>query len=300
MLYQEGWGVGSLKHSDTYSGGQSRSYARTYAPLRACGFSGFSPFTRPRVIAVAEGIPFDALTEGRVEKLYALKGEIVSRGVEAITGQQDARLPEAAVPARGGRTGGLRAALPLLRGAVPRCVPLAVPRRRVIDFLAADREAREGSILGLRPPRNTVGSLPPVRLLRRGGAARGRRHGSGRHDLPDEPGVPLALPHVRSLEEHARDADAEGRDPGADAIRAREAAFRERPEALQRGQFLRPRGDSEGGPRGDRLPRARFRARGRGMPSRARRRIEPEVSRSPRVARAFRSRWGSRRRTRRS
>ncbi|MGZ5430839.1 MAG: asparagine synthase-related protein, partial [Thermoanaerobaculia bacterium] len=86
MLYQEGWGVGSLKHSDTYTGGQSRSYARTYAPLRACGFSGFSPFTRPRVIAVAEGIPFDALTEGRVEKLYALKGEIVSRGVKAITG----------------------------------------------------------------------------------------------------------------------------------------------------------------------------------------------------------------------
>ena len=86
MLYQEGWGVGSLKHSATYSGGQSRSYTRTYAPLRACGFSGFSPFTRPRVIAVAEGIPFDSLTEGRVEKLYALKGEIVSRGVEAITG----------------------------------------------------------------------------------------------------------------------------------------------------------------------------------------------------------------------
>ena len=86
MLYQEGWGVGSLKHSDTYTGGQSRSYARTYAPLRACGFSGFSPFTRPRVIAVAEGIPFDALTGGSVEKLYALKGEITSRGVRAITG----------------------------------------------------------------------------------------------------------------------------------------------------------------------------------------------------------------------
>jgi asparagine synthase (glutamine-hydrolysing) len=86
MLYQEGWGVGSLKHSDTYSGGQSRSYARTYAPLRAYGFSGFSPFTRPRVIAVAEGIPFDALTEGSVERLYALKGEIVARGVKAITG----------------------------------------------------------------------------------------------------------------------------------------------------------------------------------------------------------------------
>jgi len=86
MLYQEGWGVGTLKHSETYTGGQSRSYARTYAPLQACGFSGFSPFTRPRVIAVAEGIPFAALTEGSVEKLYALKGEIASRGVRAITG----------------------------------------------------------------------------------------------------------------------------------------------------------------------------------------------------------------------
>ena len=29
MLYQEGWGVGKIKHSLTYSGGLSRSYART-------------------------------------------------------------------------------------------------------------------------------------------------------------------------------------------------------------------------------------------------------------------------------
>jgi asparagine synthase (glutamine-hydrolysing) len=86
MLYQEGWGVGSLKHSQTYTGGQSRSYARTYAPSRAFGFTGFSPFTRPRVVAVAEGIPFADLTQGSVEKLYALKGEIVARGVKAVTG----------------------------------------------------------------------------------------------------------------------------------------------------------------------------------------------------------------------
>ena len=32
MLYQEGWGVESIKHSLTYSGGQSRGYARSYAP----------------------------------------------------------------------------------------------------------------------------------------------------------------------------------------------------------------------------------------------------------------------------
>ena len=38
MLYQEGWGVDSIKHSLTYSGGQSRSYTRSYAPARLLGF----------------------------------------------------------------------------------------------------------------------------------------------------------------------------------------------------------------------------------------------------------------------
>jgi asparagine synthase (glutamine-hydrolysing) len=86
MLYQEGWGVGKIKHSLTYSGGLSRSYSRTYAPARHFGFRGFSPFTQPSVIAVAEGIPFITLTNYDVERLYQLKGEIVSRGVKAVTG----------------------------------------------------------------------------------------------------------------------------------------------------------------------------------------------------------------------
>jgi len=86
MLYQEGWGVGRIKHSLTYSGGLSRSYLRTYAPARHFGFAGFSPFTRPNVIEVAEGIPFERLTDMSVEKLYSLKGEIVARGVKAVTG----------------------------------------------------------------------------------------------------------------------------------------------------------------------------------------------------------------------
>jgi len=86
MLYQEGWGLGTMKHSQTYSGGLSRSYTRTYAPAHHHGFAGFSPFTRPAVIEQAEGIPFIALTDYDVEKLYQLKGEIVSRGVKAVTG----------------------------------------------------------------------------------------------------------------------------------------------------------------------------------------------------------------------
>jgi asparagine synthase (glutamine-hydrolysing) len=86
MLYQEGWGVGKLKHSLTYSGGLSRSYTRTYAPARRYGFEGFSPFTRPQVVSVAEAIPFIELTDYSVQRLYALKGEIVGRGVKAVTG----------------------------------------------------------------------------------------------------------------------------------------------------------------------------------------------------------------------
>ncbi len=88
MLYQEGWGVGKIKHSLTYSGGLSRSYTRTYAPAHHFGFLGFSPYTRPEVIAVAEAIPFIKLTDYSVEKLYSLKGEIVGRGVEAVTGMK--------------------------------------------------------------------------------------------------------------------------------------------------------------------------------------------------------------------
>lgn len=87
MLYQEGWGVGAIKHSLTYSGGQSRGHIRTFAPAKACGFSGFSPYALPNVIEVAEGIPFIELTDWQHDRLYALKGEIVRRGVEAITGQ---------------------------------------------------------------------------------------------------------------------------------------------------------------------------------------------------------------------
>jgi asparagine synthase (glutamine-hydrolysing) len=86
MLYQEGWGVGKIKHSLTYSGGLSRAYTRTYAPAHHFGFSGFSPYTRPSVVAVAEGIPFIDLTQYSVEKLYKLKGDIVSSGIEKLTG----------------------------------------------------------------------------------------------------------------------------------------------------------------------------------------------------------------------
>lgn len=88
MLYHEGWGVDSIKHSLTYSGGLSRGIMRSYATGDVLGFETFSPYTLPNVIEVSEGIPFIDFTGWDHKKLYDLKGEIVSKGVKAITGYE--------------------------------------------------------------------------------------------------------------------------------------------------------------------------------------------------------------------
>lgn len=88
MLYQEGWGVHAIKHSLVHSGGQSRGHVRTSAPAAVHGFVGFSPFALPQVINVAESIPFIDLTQWDHEKLYALKGLIVSAGIQSMMGIQ--------------------------------------------------------------------------------------------------------------------------------------------------------------------------------------------------------------------
>jgi asparagine synthase (glutamine-hydrolysing) len=59
---------------------------RSWSSPREYGFDCFSPYTRPSVIAVAEAIPFADLSEGSHERLYALKGEIVARGIQSVLG----------------------------------------------------------------------------------------------------------------------------------------------------------------------------------------------------------------------
>lgn len=86
LLYQEGWGIDAVKHSLTYSGGLSRSYARTYAPAQKLGFSAFSPYTTRRVIAKAAAMPFEAWLNGDASRLDTLKSDVVRAGVEAVTG----------------------------------------------------------------------------------------------------------------------------------------------------------------------------------------------------------------------
>ncbi|MEP6753945.1 MAG: asparagine synthase-related protein [Chthonomonadales bacterium] len=86
LLYQEGWGALNMKHSATYSGGLSRSYVRTYAPGAKYGFEAFSPYSVRSAIAESVKFPFEQLLNGSVERLYSLKGDVVSRGVKQVTG----------------------------------------------------------------------------------------------------------------------------------------------------------------------------------------------------------------------
>ncbi len=94
LLYQEGWGVDTIKHSLTYSGGLSRSYVRTYAPGARYGFNAFSPYSVRSVIAAALAIPFETVLNGSVERLYRLKADVVKAGVKAVTGVEIPAYPK--------------------------------------------------------------------------------------------------------------------------------------------------------------------------------------------------------------
>ena len=158
LLYQEGWGVGRMKHSLTYSGGHSRSYTRTYAPLRRFGFEGFSPFTRPSVIEAAEDIPFAALTEGRPSQALRPEGRDRFARRRGPDGAAHAGLSEAPLPA--GSPPGRRAlpALPFPRGGLQDALSVALLVISSYPALPADRDRW---ILERRGPRNTLDPRRP-------------------------------------------------------------------------------------------------------------------------------------------
>ena len=86
LLYQEGWGIDAIKHSQTYSGGLSRAYVRTYAPAKKYGFEAFSPYAVRSVMEQAVALPFEKMLGGELSRLYTLKGDVVSAGVKHVTG----------------------------------------------------------------------------------------------------------------------------------------------------------------------------------------------------------------------
>ncbi len=86
MLYQEGWGVGSLKHSETYTGGQSRSCARTYAPPAGVRLLGLQPVHEAARDRGRRGHPVRRADGRKRREALRAEGRDRLRGVRAITG----------------------------------------------------------------------------------------------------------------------------------------------------------------------------------------------------------------------
>ncbi len=225
MLYQEGWGVGRIKHSLTYSGGLSRSYVRTYAPARRYGFDGFSPLAQPGVLEVAEGIPFAELTGYDVPTLYRSRARSSGAACGRSRTSRCRRFPSgASSTARSTRTRCARSSA-RRRG-----------RRRIVAASSACTGSRwVGAIrrlpgrtsgarsLRARSPRSaargrSMGAAPRHHRSR---ARRPRRRRRRRHAVPHRPRVPVALRDVRPLARHDRDRHAARRDPAPDRARAR-------------------------------------------------------------------------------
>jgi asparagine synthase (glutamine-hydrolysing) len=84
LLYHEGWGVDSIKHSLTYSGGLSRGIVRGFAPAREFGFRLISPHSMRPAIAAALAAPLRDLAGEDAARLLALKGQIARAGLRAL------------------------------------------------------------------------------------------------------------------------------------------------------------------------------------------------------------------------
>ena len=100
MLYQEGWGCESLKHSLVFSGGYSRACVRTYASLRRHGFVGFSPFTCPHGRGRGRGHSLRRVGGGPDGAPLRPQGRDREPGREVGARPRHAGVPEATLPAR--------------------------------------------------------------------------------------------------------------------------------------------------------------------------------------------------------
>ena len=183
MLYQEGWGVGSIKHSLTYSGGLSRGYVRTYAPARRYGFDGLQPVHAPGGHRGRRGHPVRRADRLRRATLYALKGEIVAARRARRHRPRHAGLPEAAVPARRRRRGSSRRATARrqrahVSPAVPRAVRLMTCAPGSPQPTAARSAIASCSRSGPRAP-----PLDPWRHQGVARRARARRRTAGSSDV---------------------------------------------------------------------------------------------------------------------
>ncbi len=130
--------------------GYSRGCVRGYACARALRFVDFSPYTRPSVIAVAEAIPFAALTRGIHRAAVRAEGRDRGAWRPRRARRRHAGLPEAPLPARFRVAGRGDAPVRAGRSALPPTLRDAARRGRVI---ASDCRRR---IRALRQPKPAV------------------------------------------------------------------------------------------------------------------------------------------------
>ena len=153
MLYQEGWGVGRIKHSLTYSGGLSRSYVRT---VRAC-----AQIWLRRLQSVC------AAGSDRGGRGDSVCGVDRLRRAEPLRAQGRDREHEASRPSRDSTCRSFRSAVsstarsrptPCVRGSGEPSRRIAgrstaSTRNAVMSLYPAEAAARDRFILERRPPR---------------------------------------------------------------------------------------------------------------------------------------------------
>ena len=287
LLYQEGWGVGKMKHSLTYSGRPEplvQPHVRAAAALRLRGLQPLHPAGgRGR----RGGHPVRGADRRRHGEALRAQGRDRPAGRRGRDGRRDAGLPEAPIPARGARgRGGPPARVRRVATTASTSCPSTPDRALSSAYPTADRD-RDRWILErrARAPRARPRARPTPP------SSRTRLAESGEV-------VPVATIFLTNRECPWRclmcdlwkntlaGAGAARRDRARRSARALAALppARQR-QALQRRELLRRAGDPARGGRRDRRCSLRaLRARHRRVASRARGRALPASARPPRRA----------------
>lgn len=84
-LFYLGYSIKKLSYSETYSGGLSRGYVRTFNTGRQFGFHGYSPLISGALVALASKIPLAQLAP-TAERLHEIRAEAVKTGSRIVYG----------------------------------------------------------------------------------------------------------------------------------------------------------------------------------------------------------------------
>jgi hypothetical protein len=162
MLYQEGWGVGKIKHSLTYSGGLSRSYSRTYAPAHHFGFRGFSPFHATVGDRGRGGHSVYRSDQLRCGATVSAEGRYRGARGQGSYRLRYAGVSQAALPARGGFESHHAFQASVSRGGVSPEISVSVSMSGLLPSVSGRAAERDAWILSRRPARESLDPYVPL------------------------------------------------------------------------------------------------------------------------------------------